>query len=148
MPCKQFPRKTLAARQSVLRLLCPFSIILPNTRVRQVDTEPCYQPRTTGSCVLLQAARALLPWSRVCSMTATQLSQRQPACFPHGMKHLMCTVRLGRTNPGLPAGASYTQMNLSRCSQGTQQSTLMKEDTKAQAVFTLASGPSIIRTET
>lgn len=129
MPCKQFPQNTLAAKQSVLRLLCPFSIMFPNPRVRQVDTEPCHQPRTTGSCILLQAASALHPWSGVCSTTAAHPSQRQPG-FHQVWNTSHVTGDWGEPTPAFLLGTLYTQMNLSGHSQGTQQSRWWKKTQK------------------
>lgn len=65
------------------------------------------------------------------------ISEPETARFPLGMKHLMCHRRLGRTNPNLPAGdiIQYTQMKLSRHSQGTQQSCWWKSHKNIASIY-------------
>lgn len=116
----------------------PISITFPNPRVRQADTESCHQPRATRSCVLLGAGSAPRPLH----IPATH-------SFLLGMEHLTCHRRLGREPaPAFLLGTSDTQMNLSGCSSGTQQSCQWKKTQKHQQHWPLAHVPWIIGAET
>lgn len=113
----------------MLRLLCPFTIIVLSPRVRQVDMEPSHQPRHTRSCVLLQTASALHPCRGLCSTATTHPSQRQPVF--HLEWNILCVKGdWGGPTPAFLLGSLHTQMNLSRCSQGTQHSHWWKKTQK------------------
>lgn len=139
MPCKQFPRRTLAATQSALGLPCPVSITFPKPRVRQADTGSCHQPRATGSCVLLGAGSAPRP-------------PHVPArhSFLLGVEHLPCHRRLENqpSSPSLPAGDIRHTEESQWMLPGHPAKPSVKDDAKASAALTSAHVPWIIGTET